>query len=144
MQQLKGREVWGVSYVFTFLLLLAGVRVVAKQVSDRTLLAALIVLRIFWSPLRVFFLISRLCTSDLTLIVCQRLSEEKSPMKAKTYVIVTLVVTILRSLIITKEEIQRCTLDLGDRMKAPQRDNGDGLCIVPILLSIIAAERVLK
>jgi hypothetical protein len=60
-------------------------------------------------------------------------------MKARTYVIVTLVLTILRSLIITKEEMERCTLDLGDRMKAPQRDNGDGLCIVPIPLSIIAA-----
>jgi hypothetical protein len=60
-------------------------------------------------------------------------------MKAKTYVIVALVVTILRSLIITEEEMQRCTLDLGDRVKASQRDNGDGLCIVPTPLSIITA-----
>jgi hypothetical protein len=60
-------------------------------------------------------------------------------MKAKTYVIITFVVTILRALIITKEEMQRCTLDLGDRMKASHRDNSDGLCIVPIPLSIIAA-----
>ena len=59
-------------------------------------------------------------------------------MKAKPYVIVALILTILRSLIITKEEVQRCTLDLGDRMKAPHRDNGDGFCIVPILLSIVA------
>ena len=30
MQELEGREVWGVSYVFTFLLLLAGVRLVTR------------------------------------------------------------------------------------------------------------------
>jgi hypothetical protein len=60
-------------------------------------------------------------------------------MKARTHVIVTLVITVLRSLIITNEEMQRCTLDLGDRMKASHGDNGDGLCIVPIPLSIIAA-----
>ena len=140
MQQLEGREVWGVSYVFAFLLLFDR-RQSSRKISrsDQTLLAALIILRIFLSPLRVFFLISRLCSSDLTLIVYQRLSEERSLTKARTYVIVTLVLTILRSLIITKEEMQRSTLDLGDRMKAPQRDNGDGLCVVPIPLSIIVA-----
>ena len=37
----------------------------------------------------------------------------------------------------TKEEVQRCALDLGDRMKAPQRDNGDGLRIVPLVSSIV-------
>ena len=39
-------------------------------------------------------------------------------MKAKPHVIVALVLAILGSLIITEEEVQRCTLDLGDRMKA--------------------------
>jgi hypothetical protein len=97
------------------------------------------ILRNFLSALRVFFLISRLCSSDLTLIVCERLSDERARTKARTHVVVTLVVTILRSLIITKEEMQRCTLDLGDRVKAPQRNNGDGFSIVPLPLSIIAA-----
>jgi hypothetical protein len=105
--------------------------------SDRTLLAVLMILRIFLSPLRVFFLISRLCSSDLTFIVCLRLSKEKSSLTVRTYVIVALVLTILGSLIVTKEKVQRCTLNLGDRMKAPQRDNSDGLCIVPVLLLIV-------
>jgi hypothetical protein len=65
----------------------------------------------------------------------KRLSEERYFLKARTYVIVTLVLTIL--LIVTKEEVQGCTLDLGDRMKASQRDNGDGLYIVPVFLSIV-------
>jgi len=55
---------------------------------------------------------------DLILIVCQRLSEEIYFMKAKPYVIVALILTILRPLIITEEEMQRCNLNLGDRMKA--------------------------
>ena len=105
--------------------------------SVRTLLAALRILRIFLSPLRVFLLISRLCSSALTSIVCKRLNERRSFLKARTYIIVTLVITILRSLIIAKEEVQRCTLDLGDRMEAPQRDNGDRFCIVPVLSSIV-------
>jgi hypothetical protein len=74
------------------------------------------------------------------------LSEERYLLKGKPYVIIALVLTILRFLIVSKEEVQRCTLDLGDRMKAPQRDNGDRLCIVPVLSSIIAAycDRELK
>ena len=39
-------------------------------------------------------------------------------MKAKPYVIVALILTILGSLVITEEEMQRCNLDLGDGMKA--------------------------
>jgi hypothetical protein len=31
--------------------------------------------------------------------------------------------------------VQGRGLDLGDGMKAPQRDNGDGFCIIPALLS---------
>jgi hypothetical protein len=37
-------------------------------------------------------------------------------MKAEPYVIVALILTILGSLFITEEEVQRCTLNLGDRM----------------------------
>ncbi len=74
------------------------------------------------------------------MLTYQRLGKEKSSLKSRTYVIVVVVVvfTILRSLIITKEKVQRCALDLGDRMKASRRDNCDGLCIIPVLLSIIA------
>jgi hypothetical protein len=82
---------------------------------------------------------SRLCSSDLTLIVCQTSCEERELVrKQRTHVVVTLVIAIFRLLVATKEEVQGRDLNLGDRMKAPQRDYGDRLGIVPALLSIVA------
>jgi hypothetical protein len=56
-----------------------------------------------------------------------------------TYVVVALVIAILGPFVTTKEEVQRCTLDLGDRMEAPQcGDDADTLRVILILLSVAA------
>jgi len=59
--------------------------------------------------------------------------------QARTNVIVALVVAILRIFITTEEEVQRRALDLSDRMKAPQCDDGDRLRIIPGRLSMAVA-----
>ena len=52
--------------------------------------------------------------------------------QATTYVIVALI-TILEFPVAAKEEVQRRTLYLRDRMKAPQCDNDNRLGVIPVL-----------
>jgi hypothetical protein len=71
----------------------------------RTLLAVFNTFRIFLSPLRVFFFTSRLCSSDLTLTVCESPSEVRPCQQTGTYVDVALVLTILRLFVAAEEEV---------------------------------------
>jgi hypothetical protein len=64
--------------------------------------------------------------------------EERSFRQARTYVVIALVIAILGFFVTTKEEMKRRALNLGDRMEASQCDDGDRLCVIPVLLSIAA------
>ena len=57
---------------------------------------------------------------------------ERKKCQGRTYIIVALI-TILTFLVAAEEEVQRRTLNLGDRMKAPQCNNGDRLGVIPVL-----------